>query len=152
MPSDFFVAPVQSDEDWAEARAIREVVFIGEQDCPPALEWDGYDEVSRHVIGRVDGEAVATARWRTVTHGDEVVAKLERFAVLPAHRGAGYGTKLVRRVLGDARQAGFETFLVHAQSHLEDWYQSLGFQSTGRTFEEAGLPHVEMIRRDSTHE
>lgn len=151
MPSDFTVVPVQSDEEWAAAQAIREAVFIGEQECPPDLEWDGHDEVSRHVIGRVDGEVVATARWRTVARGGELVAKLERFAVLPAHRGAGYGTELVRRVLADARQAGFETFLVHAQSHLEDWYQSLGFQSTGRTFEEAGLPHVEMIRRDSAY-
>jgi predicted GNAT family N-acyltransferase len=142
------ITPVQSEDDWAAARRVREQVFIDEQDCPPDEEWDGHDETSRHVLGRVDGEAVATARWRAVPHGDAIVAKLERFAVLASHRGQGYGTKLVERVLDDARRAGFDTFLIHAQAHLEDWYDDLGFTSTGRTFEEVGIPHVEMTREE----
>lgn len=142
------VTPVQSEEDWQRARAIREHVFIDEQDCPPDEEWDGHDETSRHVLGWVDGTTVATARWRTVAHEEEIVAKLERFAVLPSHRDQGYGTQLVQYVLDDARRAGFDTFLVHAQAHLKDWYADLGFHSTGRTFEEVGIPHVEMVRRE----
>lgn len=144
------IVPVRSDADWQQARSIRERVFIDEQDCPPEEEWDGHDATSRHVLGQVDGTAVATARWRTVAHDEEIVAKLERFAVLPGHRGKGYGTQLVRFVLEDARKAGFDTFLVHAQAHLEDWYAELGFRSTGRTFEEVGIPHVEMVRRDGS--
>lgn len=142
------IMPVQKDDDWERARTIRRRVFIEEQDCPPEEEWDGHDATSRHVLGQVNGTAVATARWRTVPHGEEIVAKLERFAVLPEHRGQGYGTQLVRYVLEDARRAGFDTFLVHAQSHLHDWYEDLGFTSTGRTFEEVGIPHVEMVKRE----
>ena len=142
------ITPVHSEDDWTAARAIRERVFIEGQDCPPEEEWDAHDETSRHVLGRVEGTPVATARWRTVSYGEEIVAKLERFAVLPQHRGEGYGTALVRYVLDDARRAGFSAFLIHAQAHLEDWYEQLGFHSTGRTFEEVGIPHVEMIRRD----
>ena len=141
------ITPIQSENDWQEARAIRKQVFIDEQDCPPEKEWDGHDETSRHVLGWVEGEPVATARWRTVPHEEKIVAKLERFAVLPEHRGEGYGTRLVQSILGDARRAGFDTFLVHAQANLEDWYEALGFESTGRTFEEVGIPHVEMVRR-----
>ncbi len=144
------ITPVQSDDDWEAARAIRERVFIDEQDCPPEEEWDGCDETSRHVLGRISGEPVATARWRAVPHNEEIVAKLERFAVLPLHREKGYGTKLVEYVVEEARRAGFDTFLVHAQTHLEDWYEDLGFQSTGRTFEEVGIPHVEMVRQEET--
>ena len=142
------ITPVQSDDDWEKARSIRMQVFIEEQDCPPEEEWDGHDETSRHVLGWVDGQAVATARWRTVPHDDEIVAKLERFAVLPDHRGQGDGTQLVRYVIGDARRAGFDTFLVHAQAHLQDWYEDLRFEATGPAFEEAGVPHVEMMRRE----
>lgn len=143
------VTPVQSDDDWQTAREIRERVFIEEQECPPEEEWDGHDDSSRHVLGWVEGTAVATARWRAVPYDDAVVAKLERFAVLPDWRGQGYGTALVQSVLDDARQAGFDTFLVHAQAHLEEWYSSLGFESTGRTFDEVGIPHVEMVRRET---
>lgn len=142
------VIPVRNEDDWQAARTIRTQVFIEEQDCPPDEEWDGHDEQSRHVLGVVDGTPVATARWRAVPHGEDVVAKLERFAVLPDYRGDGRGTALVQTVLDDARRAGFDTFLVHAQAHLEDWYERLGFASTGRTFEEAGLPHVEMVRTE----
>jgi predicted GNAT family N-acyltransferase len=142
------VTPVQRDADWEKARAIRTQVFVEEQECPPDEEWDGHDATSRHVLGWVDGEAVATARWRTVAYDEEIVAKLERFAVLDGHRGRGHGTQLVRTVLDDARRAGFDTFLVHAQAHLRDWYEALGFESTGRTFEEVGIPHVEMVRRE----
>jgi len=143
------VAPVRSDDDWKAARDIRRRVFIEEQDCPPEEEWDGHDETSRHVLGRVDGTPVATARWRAMPYDDEVTAKLERFAVLPDYRGRGRGTELVETVLDDARRAGFGTFLVHAQAHLEDWYAELGFTSTGRQFEEVGIPHVEMVRRET---
>jgi predicted GNAT family N-acyltransferase len=142
------ITPVRRDAEWEKARAIRTKVFVEEQDCPPDEEWDGHDETSRHVLGWVDGEAVATARWRTVPHDENIVAKLERFAVLPSHRGQGHGTQLVHSVLEDARRAGFDTFLVHAQTHLENWYEELGFESTGRTFEEVGIPHVEMVRQE----
>jgi len=147
MPTttDLTLRPVDSESDWENARAIRTRVFINEQDCPPEEEWDGHDETSRHVLGRVDGTPVATARWRAVPHGEAIVAKLERFAVLPEYRGDGHGTTLVRFVMNDARRAGFDTLLIHAQSHLEDWYADLGFESTSRTFEEAGIPHVEMV-------
>ena len=142
------IIPVRNEDDLQAARDIRTQVFVEEQDCDPDEEWDGHDETSRHVLGIVEDTPVATARWRAVPHGENVVAKLERFAVLPAYRGEGCGTQLVEAVLDDARRAGFDTFLLHSQAHLEDWYEQLGFQSTGRRFEEAGMPHVEMIRRE----
>jgi predicted GNAT family N-acyltransferase len=140
------IKPVQSDDEWEKAREIRTTVFIDEQDCPPEEEWDGHDETSRHLLALVDGEAVGTARWRTVPHRGELVAKLERFAVLPDRREQGVGQALVERAVRDARRAGFSTCLIHAQDHLEDWYAGFGFRSTGRRFEEAGIPHVEMVR------
>ncbi|PSQ97481.1 MAG: GNAT family N-acetyltransferase [Bacteroidetes bacterium SW_9_63_38] len=139
------ILPVRNEDGLQAARDIRRQVFVEEQGCDPDDEWDGHDETSRHVLGMVDDTPVATARWRTVPHGDEIVAKLERFAVLPGHRGEGHGTQLVEAVLDDARRAGFDTFLIHSQVRLEGWYAQLGFEPTGRRFEEAGLPHVEML-------
>ena len=145
----FRVKPVETDAEWADARAIRERVFIDEQDCPPEEEWDEHDATSRHVIGLVDGAAVATARWRTVAYREEIVAKLERFAVLPEHRGEGFGRRLVEAVLDDARRAGFHTFILHAQAHLADFYASFGFEAVGEPFMEAGIRHVKMVKRDT---
>ncbi len=141
------IKPVENEAEWEQAKAIRRRVFIEEQHCPPEEEWDGLDEASRHVLGRVNGEPMATARWRTVPHDEALAAKLERFAVLPAYRGNGYGRQLVGYVLRDARRAGFTTFVLHAQAHLEGFYASFGFERVGAPFEEAGIPHVKMVMR-----
>ena len=140
------IRPVESEADWEHAKMIRTRVFIDEQDCPPEEEWDAWDATSRHVLGTVDGEPVATARWRTVADDETIVAKLERFAVLPAHRGEGYGQQLVDYLLRDAQRAGFDHFMLHAQAHLEDFYASFGFESVGERFMEAGISHVKMVK------
>lgn len=140
------ITPVENEAQWAHAKAIRRRVFIEEQDCPPEEEWDGLDDTSRHVLGVVDGKPVATARWRTVPYDEALAAKLERFAVLPDHRGQGYGRRLVRYVLHDAHRAGFDRFVLHAQAHLEAFYASFGFERVGESFVEAGIPHVKMVK------
>ena len=148
MP-ELLIERVTSKADWAAARAIRQRVFVEEQECPPAEEWDAHDAQSRHLVGSVAGHPVAVARWRAVLHEGAPTAKLERFAVLPAHRGKGYGRALVGFAIEDARRAGFCTFLLHAQAHLEDFYARFGFAAFGKPFVEAGIPHVAMRRRDA---
>ena len=143
------IKPVESPGEMKQARAIRQQVFVEEQGVPPEEEWDGQDDRSRLVLGLVNGKAVATARWRTVPYEERLTAKLERFAVLPGSRGRGYGRQLVEAILKDARRAGFDTFLLHAQAHLQDYYASFGFRPAGKPFTEAGIPHVKMVRREA---
>jgi len=97
------------------------------------------------VLGWIGGEAVATARWREVHWEGDRAAKLERFAVLPAHRGRGHGRALVARLVAEARAAGYAVLVVHAQTHLERFYAGFGFARRGRRFVEAGIPHVLMV-------
>jgi len=142
------IRPVQSEKEWKHARHIRTSVFVDEQGCPPELEWDEHEEASRHLLGYVDGEPVAVARWRTVAVDEKIAAKLERFAVLPDYRGRGFGREMVTFAIEDARSAGFDTFVLHAQAHLEAFYQSFSFKQIGEPFEEAGIPHIKMTRSD----
>jgi predicted GNAT family N-acyltransferase len=143
--SRLIVRPVESDREWEIARQIRTTVFIIEQECPPEEEWDEYDDVSRHLLAWLESAAIGVARWRTSTHNKRVVAKLERFAILPPHRGQAYGRELIRQTIEDARRAGFTEQVVHAQAYLEDLYRSFGFVTEGETFMEAGIPHVKMV-------
>ncbi len=142
------IRAVSSEADWAAARLIRTRVFIEEQRCPPEEEWDAFDDRARHLIATIDGLPVATARWRAVVHDGRPAAKLERFAVLSEYRGRGWGQALVRYAMADALRAGFRTCVIHAQAHLEPFYTGFGFRAvTGERFMEAGIPHVEMVRR-----
>ncbi len=144
---------VTTDAEWAAARAIRQRVFVEEQACPPEEEWDAHDwpadqgRTCRHLLGLVGGEPVAVARWRPVEHAGRPAAKLERFAVLPERRGRGLGRVMVGAALAEARAAGFTRFVLHAQAHLQGLYGGFGFRAVGEPFEEAGIPHVTMVRK-----
>lgn len=146
------IESVATEADWAAARAVRQRVFVEEQACPPEEEWDAHDapeargRTCHHLVGRLDGAVVATARWRPVTWAGRPAAKLERFAVLPAWRGRGLGRQLVATAIRQAEAAGFATCVLHAQAHLERFYEGFGFRRVGGVFEEAGIPHVKMVR------
>ena len=151
------IAPALLDDDWLLVRTIRQAVFVEEQACPAEEEWDAHDardrrgQTTHHLLARVDGQGAGCARWRAV--GDAATrqvreAKLERFAVMPTHRGTGVGRALVARAIADATAAGFTRLVLHAQAHLEIWYASFGFETVGEPFWEAGIEHVKMERTD----
>lgn len=144
--------PLDDDPLWPTAREIRVRVFVEEQSCPWDEEFDGFDPDARHLLGTVDGQPAATARWRVVDgveHGEPMrFAKLERFAILPEFRGHGRGKALVSATLGDARDQGHRHFVLNAQVHLEGFYRGLGFEPTDHRFMEAGIPHVKMVRHE----
>jgi predicted GNAT family N-acyltransferase len=139
---------VASELDWSGARTVRERVFVEEQACPPTEEWDEHDWPSEecvHLIGVVDGAVVATARWRPTEIDGAPAAKLERFAVLSEYRRRGYGRRMVQAAIDDAGRSGYTSYVLHAQSYLEDFYASFGFVRVGAEFTEAGIPHVTMV-------
>ena len=131
---------------------IREIVFIGEQDCPPEEEWDEFEESSTHYLAILDDIPVGTARVREVQIDGQRTAKLERFAVLKDSRGKGLGRLLVKQTMDIAEKSGYDVMYLHAQSHLSQFYASLGFSVVGDEFDEAGIPHVAMIRRSPKSE
>lgn len=135
---------VRTEQDRLAAYCVRSIVFVGEQKCPFAEEFDGLDAGAIHIVGLQAGEPVAAARIRRVDDW----AKLERIALLPAARGRGYGHDLVEFMLRVAREAGFQRFKMHAQSHLEGFYRGHGFEPRGAPFQEAGIEHFLMTRDD----
>lgn len=137
------VKKVENDQELKEAFKIREVVFIGEQECPPEEEFDGFDDESTHFIAYIEGEPVGTCRYRNTRKG----LKLERFAVLKEHRGSGVGKRLVQTTLGHIEKQNLEKgtlIYLHAQISAMPLYARYGFQKVGEKFEEVGIEHFEM--------
>jgi GNAT superfamily N-acetyltransferase len=61
------------------------------------------------------------------------VVQLRRLAVLPAHRGKGYGRTLVDHALAEARRMGVRRMTLGMWSDdvpLRQWYERLGFAVT----------------------
>src|SRR5688572_2709641 len=127
-------------EDGAALRAIREQVFVVEQSVPLALEWDEFDESSRHVLAEASASPIGTGRLLPDGH-------IGRMAVLRAWRGHGVGSEILRALVGMARDAGHQQAMLNAQVQALQFYRRFGFEAQGREFLEAGIPHVAMARR-----
>ena len=137
------VKKVENETELQEAYKIREIVFIGEQECPVEEEFDGFDDDSTHFVAYQEGKPVGCCRYRTTEKG----VKLERFAVLQELRGKGVGKRLVQTALGHIEAADLPkgTLLyLHAQVPAMALYSRFGFDKIGEMFSEAGLDHYEM--------
>ncbi len=129
--------------DMTAVYAIRTAVFQAEQGVAAALEWDGADEAATHLIAKLDGQPVGTARLRRV---DDRTAKLERVAVLAAHRGQGIGHQIVVTALAVLAAQQVKGVKIHAQVTAKSFYENLGFTAAGDEFVEAGMWHIKMAK------
>ncbi len=137
------IEEIEDGADMRAAFAIRREVFCREQGVSEDEEYDGLDGQCRHFLARLGGSPVGTARVRVLPGGE---TKIERVAVLKLHRGAGAGRDLMRHIMRDIEAGGGTRIVLHAQVRSSGFYTGLGFVAEGDIFEEAGIPHMRMIR------
>jgi predicted GNAT family N-acyltransferase len=135
------VRRAETDADVADALAVRRAVFVEEQGVPEEIEVDGEDDAATHFVAYDGDRPIGAARLREVESG---VGKVERVAVRRPRRGEGIGRALMAELERTAASAGIETLTLHAQTHVESFYDDLGYETTSDVFEEAGIEHVEM--------
>ena len=125
-----------------EAFQIRKQVFIEEQGVPEEMELDEFDPISQHALAYVDTLCVGTARLvNTNSHQTQI----GRMAVLSPYRKQGIGRALLTRFICLAKEAGTQTLTLHAQLDAIPFYEKFGFITEGPIYDEAGIPHRNMI-------
>lgn len=141
------VVVATTHEQLQQCLAIREEVFVREQQVPIELEWDQYDEAPdrcRHILVLDGDKAVATGRWRPYESGSST-AKLQRIAVRKDYRSSGVGRLLVGALEEDARLAGMTKAVLDGQVRVEGFYRKLGYVTVSKEpFLDAGIWHVRM--------
>lgn len=140
MSAEIKVIRVANPEQLEQTYAIRREVFIGEQACPPDMEWE-YEDESTHFLATLNGEPAGVARWRKTENG----YKLERFAVLQPYRGKGVAQALVKAVLADLPPGAGYIYL-NAQVQAMPLYAKFGFEKIGPMFDEVGIWHYKMVK------
>ena len=125
------VMPVTGAEQIEQVRAIRAVVFMGEQKCPYSEEFDGNDACAQHVLGFVGDEPAGCARIRYF--GD--FAKIERLSVLSQYRRTKLKYRLVEFAEDLVRQKGFNLIYGHPQKRILNFWTKLGYEVVNRNFE-----------------
>ncbi len=145
------VEQVHDGGELASALAIREVVFIEEQHVPPSLEHDVDDPRAYHVLAYDGKHAVGTGRLVPLARPPEgeqgAWGKVGRMAVLAAHRRLRVGSLILGALEAEARRQRLAGIVLHAQLHAREFYSNAGYVATGPIFEEAGMPHVRMLKR-----
>lgn len=124
----------------------RNAVFVVEQACP-FQDCDGIDRVSHHMWTRGEHGEVA-AYLRVVPPGalyDE--PSIGRIITAASARRTGLGRLLVSEGIRRTEEMyGARAIRIGAQRYLLRFYESRGFHSTGRDYDEDGIPHTEMVR------
>jgi len=145
MAAEWNLRVATTETDILKVMVVRGIVFIEEQQVDWEGEIDEFEAEAVHFLGEVAGQPVATGRLRILGDGR---AKIERIAVRPAWRGQGYAQKMVHFVLDHAAAQGARRYLMHAQVHLQKFYEDFGFHREGEIFSECGIDHITMVRED----
>lgn len=125
--------------------AAREAVFVVEQQCA-YQELDGLDLAAHHLVAWADDAVAACLRVLApgVRYPEPAIGR-----VLTGRdfRRQGLGRELMIRALAQLGQLyPGQAVRISAQTYLEDFYRSLGFESVSAVYDEDGIPHVEMLR------
>jgi ElaA protein len=135
---------------------LRIDVFVVEQDCPYP-ELDAKDLKSIQVYALKSDENIAS--------GDSAAAcvricapgvsypepSIGRVATRPDCRKMGLGIEIMKIAI-DACESAYpgQGIRISAQCYLEKFYANLGFSSTGETYLEDNIPHIQMFRPSSS--
>ncbi|NBA85487.1 GNAT family N-acetyltransferase [Emticicia sp. CRIBPO] len=125
-----------------EVLALRQRVFIVEQNCP-FLDADGKDQYAMHCLG-YDEEGKITAYTRIFDENIsyEGFLSIGRVVSDPDARGLGYGKQLMEYSIQKTLELfGPKTIKIGAQAYLEKFYNGFGFKSTGYDYVEDGIDH-----------
>ncbi len=136
-------------EELYEVLALRQKVFIVEQNCP-YLDADGRDAGCLHLMGWDDAGRLA-AYTRLLPRGVayEDYASIGRVVTAPEARGTGAGKRLMEESIRRLYESlGHCDIKIGAQTYLLRFYEGFGFRSTGREYLEDGIPHTEMVLQE----
>ncbi len=132
----------ETNKQREQAYHVRMVVFVEEQNVPPAEELDAFDEQAIHFVGYQKTVPIAASRLRFA----DDYGKLERICILKPQRGKSYGTALIKNMEDMIVKKGYSKAKLNAQTHAEAFYERLGYQTVSGEFLDAGIPHVTMVK------
>jgi predicted GNAT family N-acyltransferase len=144
QPQGYKVSVARTLEALSEVQVVRALVYMGDQACPYAEEFDGNDLCgATHLLLRFGREPVGVVRLRWFGE----LAKLERLAVRKEHRG-GPGLRLLCEAAFElAARKGYRRLIGHAQVRGEAFWRRYfgGRLRPGRgRFRFSGYDYVEM--------
>ncbi|HJT42335.1 MAG TPA: GNAT family N-acetyltransferase [Rhizomicrobium sp.] len=111
-------------DDLMRVAAIRNSVYIGEQECPFAEEYDGNDLSATHLLAYIGDEPVGCLRLRFFAD----FAKFERMAIRKEYRKSRAAIQLARAGFKFCQKKGYRHAYGHIQEKLVPFWSRFGFR------------------------
>lgn len=127
---------------------LRSEVFFLEQ----KIDEEEFDAADRdpHTVHLWIADDEGMAAYLRIVHDPEAAKRHEgiadslgRMVVRKSARGRGLAQVLMARAL---ELSGDKPLYLHAQDYVTSLYEKYGFERRGELFQEAGIPHVLMVR------
>lgn len=140
---DVGISVAKTFDDMMRVVAIRNAVYIGEQQCPYDEEYDGNDFSATHLLAYIGDEPVGCLRLRFFAD----FAKFERVAIRKEFRNSRAAIKLVQAGLKLCQKKGYRRVIGHAQARLANFWTRFGFHPMeGRKpFVFSDYDYIEMV-------
>jgi predicted GNAT family N-acyltransferase len=138
------IEEVMNKAQYEAALLVRKEVFIEEQGVPFELEVDEFEDSAIHFVAYDHNIPVGAGRLRQL---ENKIGKVERVCVIKSDRGKGIGKLLMDKIASVAKNKGVETLKLNSQTHAENFYQNLGYETYSDVFMDAGIPHVAMKKQ-----
>jgi len=127
-----------------EILKLRGSVFVYEQKCAYP-DCDDYDLIAIHIMMMSDETLIAYARILP-PHSKYPQTSIGRVVVHADLRGKNLARQIMGAAIAEARKAfPNDPMMVQAQSYLQKFYQSFGFQTINQPYDDAGIMHVDMV-------
>lgn len=129
---------------------LRSEVFVVEQDCI-YQDLDYKDQKAMHLFYVSDDKVIAYTRlFKPGIYFEE--ASIGRIVVDADFRKNGFGHTLMKDSIAAIQQL-FHTskITISAQTYLQKFYKSHGFEQMGQGYLEDGIPHIKMLKQPVVH-
>lgn len=135
---DFQISLVQNQQQKEEMYEQRWLVLRAPIHLERGTERDKYDAHALHFIAVNNRQIIGSARLREMSTELGSIAYL---AVLPEFQSHGVGTALIKKIIEIAEKKYLKSLRVMSRINASKFYQRIGFQETGESFEFLGIPH-----------
>lgn len=146
MKTEFFIKSFEelSTIELYNILKLRSEIFIIEQNCV-YQDIDDKDLKCHHLMCLVDGNLAGYTR--IIPHGLTYEdASIGRVVIGSDYRGLGLGKQLMEKSIKGCQDILKESRIrISAQLYLLKFYNALGFKEVGDSYDEDGIPHIEMV-------
>jgi ribosomal protein S18 acetylase RimI-like enzyme len=104
-------------------------------------ERDNNDDGALHLIAMCDRTIIGSGRLRELS---PELGSISYIAVLPEFQNQGIGTKLMEKLIAQAKENNLKTVRLMSRINAVKFYKKLGFVEKDNPFDYLGIPHIFM--------